>query len=65
MLGQRQLARVPSAADGAFRPDKSDRFTEIRRAHEAITPIFWGKRMDLDDACARVRGWVAKRLSNV
>ena len=54
MVDQRQLARVPSGADDAFRPDKGDRFSEIRRAHEAIAPIFWGKRMDLDEACARI-----------
>ncbi len=63
MVDQRQLARVPSAADDAFRPDKGDRFGEIRRAHEAIAPIFWGKRTDLDEACTKIRGWIAKRVT--
>ena len=63
MVDQRQLARVPSAADDAFRPDKGDRFGEIRRAHEAIAPIFWGKRTDLDEACTKIRGSIAKRVT--
>jgi hypothetical protein len=63
MLAQRQLAAPPGAADEAFLPDASDRFREIRRAHEAITLIFWGQRVELDEACARIRGWISGRLS--
>ncbi len=63
MLAQRQLAALPSAADRAFLPDASDRFREIRRGHEAITLIFWGQRVELDEACARIRGWISGRLS--
>jgi hypothetical protein len=64
MLAQRQLATLPSAADQAFRPDASGRFMEIRRAHAAIAPIFWGQRVELEEACARIRRWIAKRLSD-
>ena len=64
MLAERQLAALPSAADEAFRPGPGGRFTEIRRAHEAIAPIFWGRRLELDEACARIRGWIGKELSN-
>jgi hypothetical protein len=28
----------------------------------AIEPIFWGQRVDLNDACARIRRWIARRL---
>lgn len=36
---------------------------ELRRAHEAIAPSLRGQRMELDEACARIRGWIAKQLS--
>ncbi len=63
MLAQRQVAAIPTAVDAAFNPDAGPRFAEIRRAHEAIAPMFWGPRIGLDAACATIRVWVAKRLA--
>ena len=44
MVGQRQLASLPSASDAAFEPEGGDRWNAIRRAHGAIAPMFWGPR---------------------
>jgi hypothetical protein len=62
MLAQRQIAAIPSPGDVAFNPDSGERFAEIRRAHEAIAPMFWGPRIGLGEACAAIRGWVAKTM---
>ncbi len=63
MLSQRQVSAIPSPTDAAFNPDSGPRFGEIRRAHQAIAPMFWGPRTGLDEACATIREWVAKRLA--
>jgi hypothetical protein len=63
MLAQRQVSAIPSASDVALNPDAGPRFAAIRRAHEAIAPMFWGPRIGLDDACATIRAWVAKRMA--
>ena len=63
MLVQRQIAAIPSPGDVAVNPDAGERFAEIRRAHEAIAPMFWGPRIALDEACGTIREWVAKNLA--
>jgi hypothetical protein len=59
MLGQKQLAALPSALDAAFTPDDGERWSAIRRAHNAISAMFWGPRIPIDEACEAIRGWVA------
>ena len=63
MLDQRQLAGVVSASDAAFHPDRSARWTAVRRAHEAIDPMFWGPRIPLASACATIRSWITSALA--
>ena len=62
MLEQRQLAQIPDSEDLAFRPDHGARFIEIRRAHEATAPMFWGPRLGLEMACSELRTWIERRL---
>jgi hypothetical protein len=62
MLEQRQLAQIPDSEDLAFRPDQGARFIEIRRAHEASAPMFWGPRLGLEMACSELRTWIERRL---
>jgi hypothetical protein len=62
MLAQRQVAVRPEASDVAFTPDAGARFADIRRAHQAIAPMFWGPRTSIDEACSTIRGWISKRL---
>ncbi len=62
MLAQRQLAVTPTASDLAFAPNADARWDAIRRAHDAIAPMFWGPRIAIDDACDAIRSWVASEL---
>lgn len=62
MLAQRQIAALPDSGDAAFGPDKASRFAEIRRAHLAIAPMFWGPRIGIDEACGSDQEWIKKRM---
>lgn len=63
MVAQRQIAAMPTDDDVALRPDDSLRWSMLRRAHEAIAPMFWGRRTSLDGACAALRRWIADRVA--
>jgi hypothetical protein len=62
MLAQKQISALPTAAHAAFTPNDSGRWHAVRKAHEAIGPMFWGPRLSLEDACADVRHWLADEL---
>jgi hypothetical protein len=59
MLAQKQLAALPSSMDPAFEPAVGPRWQAIRAAHAAIGQMFWGPRIPIEDACARIREWTA------
>jgi Nucleotidyl transferase AbiEii toxin, Type IV TA system len=60
MLEQRQIAALPSAADGCLVPDEGSRWAAIRAAHAAIGQMFWGPRVSVEEACATVRAWISE-----
>ncbi len=62
MHAQRQIARVPAADDLAFRMVDTSRGAAKRRAHAAIAHMFWGPRIELGDACERIRAWLSAEL---
>ena len=62
MLARKQIATLPTSAHAAFAPNDSDRWRAVRKAHEAIGPMFWGPRLSVEDACADVRAWLADEL---
>ncbi len=62
MLEQKQLWALPSATHEAFTLVVGARTDAIRVAHRAIAPMYFGPRISLDDACAAIRGWIAKTL---
>jgi Nucleotidyl transferase AbiEii toxin, Type IV TA system len=64
MLRQKQIAAIPSAADPAFALAPGARTVAVQAAHAAITPMFWGPRIALDEACASIRGWIESTLTN-
>lgn len=33
-----------------------------RRSRVAIAPMFWGKRIALNDACEAIRAWIAAEI---
>ncbi len=58
MLSQKQLARPPTSEDPAFEAGVGPRWESIRSAHNAIAPMFWGPRIELDDTCSAIRAWI-------
>lgn len=62
MLAERQIARLPSAAEPAFHPDDSVRWVDVRAAHAANAAIHWGPRASIDQACEVIREWVGAAL---
>lgn len=63
MLGERQIDRIPSATDVAFRVAHDPRWESIREAYSAIAPMFWGPRVQLDEACASIRDWIRRTFT--
>ena len=62
MQAQRQIARIPTAGDDAFRVVENPRFAAILRAHAATAYMFWGPRIGIDDSCERIRSWIVAEL---
>ncbi len=62
MLAQKQIARIPNASDLAFLPESTPRWAAIRSAHQAIAPMFWGPRIDLESCGTAIREWLAREL---
>ena len=62
MFKQKQIARVPVSTDPAFLPVDGPRWNAIRAANAQIQSMFWGPRIFLDDACAKIRAWIASTL---
>lgn len=62
MVAERQIRQRPISSDPAFTPSNDDRWESIRRAYEAIGPMFWGERIELDVTCQAIRGWIAGEL---
>jgi hypothetical protein len=62
MLTQHQVRQVPLATDPAFLPGGGETWASIRSAYQAIAPMFWGKRMELDDAVETIRSWISLTL---
>ncbi|MBN1335048.1 MAG: nucleotidyl transferase AbiEii/AbiGii toxin family protein [Deltaproteobacteria bacterium] len=59
MVAERQIRAVPSPDDPAFLLTGSPREAAVRRVWAAIAPMYWGQRLSLDEACTRIRGWIA------
>ena len=62
MLTERQIRQRPASDDPAFVPAADERWQQIRAAHTAIGPMFWGDRIALRDACEVIRAWLATEL---
>lgn len=60
MLAERQIRRLPASTDPAFASGRDPRWDAIRAAYAAIAPMFWGERIELDDACMIIREWVLR-----
>ncbi len=62
MLTNRQIRAVPRSADPALALLDGPGTDAIRIASDAISSMFWGPRISLDEACLLIREWIAARL---
>jgi hypothetical protein len=62
MLAQKQIAVLPTSSDPALAPGNGSRWESLRRAHTAISHMFWGPRVSLEDACEAIRAWIKSNL---
>lgn len=62
MVTKKQVRALPRADDPAFSLDDEDRRAELMAAHGRITPMYWGPRLSLDEACWAIRTWLERAL---
>ena len=63
MLSQKQIVAMPVVDDVALAPVDDARWAAIRRAHDAIGEMFWGPRIELEEATAAIRAWISTELA--
>ncbi|MFM9059985.1 MAG: nucleotidyl transferase AbiEii/AbiGii toxin family protein [Planctomycetaceae bacterium] len=59
MLVQNDIAALPSADHQSLVLDKPAKRAVVAQAYARISPMFWGPRIPLDEACGTLREWVA------
>ena len=59
MLSQKDVAALPNAEDPSLVLDDPAKRAAVEQAFARISPMFWGPRIPLDEACQVLRGWVA------
>ena len=59
MLAQKDIAALPSPSDPSLLLDDPAKRSAVERAYTRISPMFWGARIPLDNACEVLRDWVA------
>jgi len=63
MLGEKNIAAVPSADEPALVLSDAERRAGVDRALARISTMFWGPRVPVDEACATIREWIRGNLS--
>jgi len=61
MVARRELRRVPRAEDPAWKPD-AERLAGLRKAHDAISLMFWGRRRSIPECGELIRMWIESNL---
>ncbi len=62
MSDEKQIRKLPTSQDAAFLLDDSDKLEALLYHHEVISPMFWGDRLTLEDACTVIREWIQTEL---
>jgi len=60
MLREGDITTVPTSDEPALRLLDAGKRAAVEAAYEKIAPMFWGRRIALDDACAVFRDWLAE-----
>lgn len=63
MLRLKQIRWDPSPDHDALVCPPGERTEQVLRAYADIEPMFWGRRIPFDDACAAVRDWIRRTLT--
>ena len=63
MLREKDIAAVPSADEPALLLSNGERRAAVERALAQISPMFWGPRVPLDEACTSIRAWIQQNVS--
>lgn len=61
MDDERELARMPASDNPGFLIT-GERAAEVKRAYDAIAPMFWGERIGLEEATDLIRRWIKYEL---
>jgi len=62
MYVEHQLRKLPAPDDPAFDPASLPHARAVLQAYEAITPMFWGPRIAIHEACDSIRDWIRTHL---
>jgi predicted nucleotidyltransferase component of viral defense system len=60
MLREGDITTVPTSDEPALSLLDTGKRAAVEAAYERVAPMFWGRRIALDDACAVVRDWLAE-----
>lgn len=62
MLAEGDLATMPSEHEPALLREQVGRRAAVERALARISPMFWGPRIPIDEACVTTRDWILANL---
>ena len=58
MLSERCIVGLPRPDEPALLLSDPQKRAAVEKAYSSITPMFWGKRIPLDEACEEIRAWL-------
>jgi hypothetical protein len=58
MLVQKDIAALPSPSDPSLMLHDPTKRAAMEQAYGRISPMFWGARIPIDEACQVLRHWV-------
>jgi hypothetical protein len=60
ILAQKDIAALPRPDEPALLLADPGKRGDVERAYQAITPMFWGPRIPLHEACSVIRAWLER-----
>jgi hypothetical protein len=64
MVATKDMRAIPSPDEPALQLANPDKRQIIHSAYTRITPMFWGSRIPLDEACSEIQSWLARQEWN-